>query len=52
MKKAILLFKTLFLLLGTQHLTAAPPRLVIKTQVSGGVVALRWTPSNYALWRT
>ena len=51
MKKAILLFKTLFLLLGTQHLTAAPPRLVIKTQVSGGVVALRWTPSNYALWR-
>jgi fibronectin type 3 domain-containing protein len=52
MKKAILLFKTLFLLMGTQHLYAAPSRLVIKTQVSDGVVALRWAPNNYALWRT
>ncbi len=46
------LFKILFLLLGTQHLSAAPPRLVIKTQVNAGVVALRWTPITYALWRT
>ena len=51
MKKALILYNTLFLLLGAQHLFAAPPRLVFKTQVGDGIVALRWTPSNYALWR-
>ncbi len=38
--------------MGIKNLSATPPRLVIKTQANGGIVALRWTPCNYALWRT
>jgi len=52
MKKAMPFFKILFLLLGIKNLSAAAPRLVFKTHVDGGAVALRWTPSNYELWRT
>lgn len=51
MKKVIKLFKLLVLILGIPRLFATTPSLVVKTQVNGQSVALRWTPNNYNTWQ-